>query len=154
VNGVDISSTYATQTALGLKQDQLTAITTNVPVLNDKTIRALTGSQGVSVSAANNIITIQGPSLATYAPLNNPSFTGRVTTPALTVTDILDNISDRDRRGAAPDMHLRAKIPMLTTASNTIMDKSLLGKLLRCTGSSQSISLISRQSSQAGISRC
>ena len=41
VNGVDISSTYATQTALALKQDQLTAITSNTPVLNDKTIRAI-----------------------------------------------------------------------------------------------------------------
>jgi hypothetical protein len=143
VNGVDISSTYATQTALGLKQDQLTAITTNVPVLNDKTIRALTGSQGVSVSAVDNIITIQGPNLTTYAPLSNPSFTGRVTTPALTVTDILETSATEIDAVQHLICTSGLRSPMLTTASNTIMDKSLLGKLLRCTGSSQSISLIS-----------
>jgi hypothetical protein len=89
VGGVNVSSTYATQTALGLKQDKLTAITTSVPVLNGATVTALTGSRGNFVSALNDTITIQGPDLSGYALNNNPSFTGSVTMSALFVTSAL-----------------------------------------------------------------
>ena len=80
------------QTTLSGKQDALQAITTNTPLLNGLKIRALSASQNVSLSVADDIVSITGPDLSTYAPKNAPIFQGLVTTSEVKCADLyLDN---------------------------------------------------------------
>ena len=58
VNGTNISSTYATQTALGLKQDALTVVSSNTPLISGTTVRTLAAGSNVNLTVNSNVITI------------------------------------------------------------------------------------------------
>jgi len=70
VNGVNISSTYATQSALAAKQDSLTVISTNVPLFSGTTVRALAAGSNIDLSVASNVITVAAH-LTNYALLTD-----------------------------------------------------------------------------------
>ena len=80
------------------------------------TAQTITGAktfQAATTCATLNATALQvdGTNISqTYAPLSNPSFTGTVTTPALTVTDVL-TASGSDVEAVQHLTHLRTNGP-------------------------------------------
>ena len=72
VNGVNISSTYAMQSALAPQQDSLTVISTHVPLFSGTTVRAVAAGSNINLSVASNIITVDA-NLTNYALLTDLS---------------------------------------------------------------------------------
>jgi hypothetical protein len=93
--GPDLSG-YALSSA---KQDKLTAKTSDTPIMRDTTIRALAAGTNMSFSTANDVITINGPNLGSYATSSDLNAKQASLTADATGTKILNGTTVRSVSG-------------------------------------------------------
>ena len=113
------------------------------------TAQTITGAktfQATTTCATLNATTLQVGGvniIKTYAPLANPSFTGTVTTPNLTVPNALEVTPTSLQTLEHLECLSGFRVPIISTSGSPLIARNVLGGLLRCTGSGQSITLIS-----------
>ena len=145
ITGPDLStyvSTTALTSALIGKQDALQAVTTDTPLLSNLKIRALAASRNVSLGVQNDVVTITGPDLASYAPKHNPTFEGQVTASALSVISSFSATSTAVSTMQHLSCNQGFSANTITLGNNTAIGKDVLGGLLRCTGTGQTIPIL------------
>ena len=144
IKGPDLT-TYATTAALQGKQTALSANSTGIPIMREATIRSLAaGTNMSSLSVQEDVITINGPDLSTYASKASPVFTGRATAENLSVTNYIDT-SGNEVITYKPLRCTQGVRPSATELFNTLhtLTSEVLGGLVLCKVSNQTITVMS-----------
>jgi hypothetical protein len=145
VGGVDISSTYATRTALDQKQNALTVVSSNIPLFSGNTVRTLAAASPIGLSVDNNIISI-GADLTTYARLTDLStkqdaLVASVTGTALLNGSVLRSISAGSNVSLTlQNNDVRINVPYITgnavvvTGATTLTASQVFGGIVNVSG--------------------